>query len=552
MYKTRLKSWGVIKYNPEPIMAALARNIENRKRHGKRTLIYKNQAPFSRTKITSHLKKKRMTLDQLLRKVPSDASMPAGFICRTPPPELDNAPSSISSASTPDQVGVTRTPPTSGGDTGLSSSEYTNTPQSTNTGQEDSQAPGLLPMVEAVPPTIDYPWTMADDFGLDLFQATGQGFEDPVADHFPYSSVVDISGQALFLSSPSSFLPSDELDINFHMSMSAYTQNSEPLRCHQTGDSRRSWQTPSDPEPEVFILYCFLACILHGQGQEEGASTAASGAFEIFQGLIKQQHEHALAYLNIVLAVLFMHGQSLFAVDLLKNAHQAALHELPDESPIIMTINFMVQQASGTVKQCGITPATLRAVYDDFNESQTLKHPYTLLAGYHLAWRLAMDGDGLKEARNLLSELEGAAEQTFGKAHMQTIAILTTKARVLHDLKYRVEAEEMMSEAITRIEMGGYHAKHPYVLEAKRRHSIFLYAVNKIQAAEKRCIEVALGRVEVLGPEHTFSKESVEDVERFLYALGRETELSEFVANLAEATAKSGLCNLTTRARQFW
>ena len=128
-----------------------------------------------------------------------------------------------------------------------------------------------------------------------------------------------------------------------------------------------------------------------------------------------------------------------------------------------MTISFMVQQALGTVRQCGFTPARLRVVYDDFKESQTLKHPYTLLAGYHLAWRLAMDGgDCLKEARQLLSELQGAAEDTFSKAHMQTIAILTTKARVLHGLKYRNEAEELMAEAITRIEMGGYHAKHPY------------------------------------------------------------------------------------------
>jgi hypothetical protein len=195
----------------------------------------------------------------------------------------------------------------------------------------------------------------------------------------------------------------------------------------------------------------------------------------------------------------------------------------------------------------------LRAVYHDFRDSRTLKHPYTLLAGYHLAWRLAMDsGDGLKQSRYLLSELQEAAEHTFGKAHMQTIAILTTKARVLHDLKYRNEAEELMSEAVTRIEKGGYLAKHPYALEAKRRHSIFLYAVNEIQSAEKCCIEVALGRVEVLGPEHTFSKESVEDVKSFLCTPGRENELSAFAANLAEATAKSVMHNSTTTALQFW
>jgi hypothetical protein len=83
---------------------------------------------------------------------------------------------------------------------------------------------------------------------------------------------------------------------------------------------------------------------------------------------------------------------------------------------------------------------------------------------------------------------------------MQTIAILTTKARVLHGLKYRNKAEELIAEAITRIKIGSYHAKHPYALEAKRRHSIFLDDGNKIPPAEKLCIEVALSRVEVLGP----------------------------------------------------
>jgi hypothetical protein len=560
MYKTRFKSWGVIKYNPEAIMAALARNIENRKRHGKRTLIYKNQAPFSRAKIASHLKKKGMTLDQLLRKVPSDASMPAGFICMTPPPEqLDNAPCSITSASTPDQVGVTQTPPTSGGDTGLSSSEHIPTPQSTpKNAQEESQPPALLPTVEAGLPTNVYSWTMADpmdDFGLDLFQTTGQGFENPAADHFHQASIVDVSGEALFLSSPNTFPSSDVLDMNLHMSMSTCMEEPDsyqPLRCNQAGATQQPWPVSYDPQPEVFVSFCYLACILHGQGQQEGAGNVASEAFKIYQSLIKKEHEQALACLNLVLAVLFMYGQSLFAVDILKNAHKAALCHLHKESPIITTINFMVQQASRTVMHCGISPARLRVVYDDFRESRSLKHPYTLLAGYNLAWRLAFDDtDGFEQAQNLLSELQGAAEDTFGRAHMQTIAILTTKARILHDLKHRHEAEKLMSEAIDRIEMR-YPAKHPYALEAKRRHSILLYAVNKISMAERRLIEVALGRVQVLGPEHTFSKESMKDVEGFLYAPGREAELGAFMEDLAKATAKSSFLSSTSRTIQFW
>jgi hypothetical protein len=133
MYKTRLGTWNITKYNLEATMAALVRNIENRKRGGKRSLVYKNGVPFSRAKIASHLKKKGMTTDQLLRKVPSDASMPAGFTCVTPPPEqAGDTPSSNSNPFTPpDQFSITDTPPTSGGDSGSSNSGSFPTPQLT-------------------------------------------------------------------------------------------------------------------------------------------------------------------------------------------------------------------------------------------------------------------------------------------------------------------------------------------------------------------------------------------------------------------------------------
>jgi hypothetical protein len=65
-------------------------------------------------------------------------------------------------------------------------------------------------------------------------------------------------------------------------------------------------------------------------------------------------------------------------------------------------------------------------------------------------WRLAIDGhdDSLNQACHPLSELQCPAEDTFGIAHMQTIAILTTQARVLHDLKHCKAAEKLMLEAV--------------------------------------------------------------------------------------------------------
>jgi hypothetical protein len=561
MYKTRLKAWNIAKYNLEVTMAALVKNIESRKRGGKRSLLYKNGVPFSRAKIASHLKKKGMTADELLRKVPSDAPMPAGFTIVTPPPEqVGETPSNSNPFAPPDQFNIAATPPTSNNDSNPSNSESFLTPRSTpNQSQEGTQAPALFPSPEAAPLSDVYPCTIADilpDFGPDLMQITEQDFDDLPPDRFTHSSLVDISGQVLSLSSPNSCQYSDELDVNFHISMSTCTQDVDCyqfLQCRQRGEPRQSSRASSDLQPEIFLSFCFLACISHGRGQEQDANSAASEAFAIYQMLIKQEHEHALACLNIVLAVLAMYGQSLFAVDILKNAQQAALCHLHPEDPVIVTINFMVQQASSTVKQCGITPTRLRTVYDNFRNSRSLSHPYTLLAGYNLAWRLAMDGqdDALEHAHHLLSQLQRPAEETFGMAHMQTIAILTTKARVLHDMKHRKDAEKLMSEAVLRIE-SVYHRKHPYALEAKRRHSILLDAVNRTSEAEKLLVEVALGRVEVLGREHKFSKESVADVEKFLCASGRDAELEAFIADLNEAVMRFGTRDLTAETVKFW
>src|ERR1700722_13783784 len=231
MYKTRLKTWNITKYNLEAIMAALVRNIENRKRGGKRALLYKNGVPFSRAKIASHLKKKGMTADQLLRKTPTDAPCPAGFDCVPPPPEqAGDTPSSNSNPFTPpDQCSITDTPPTSSGGTGSSSSGSFATPQLTPIqSQEDSRAPALFSSPEGAPLPDADPWTIAGfpvDFGPDLMQITGQSFENPTADQSTHSSIVDISGQVLSFSSPNSCQSSNELDVNFHMSMSTCTQD---------------------------------------------------------------------------------------------------------------------------------------------------------------------------------------------------------------------------------------------------------------------------------------------------------------------------------------
>lgn len=80
MYKTKLRAWGIRKYNPEQAMVALAQTIEQRKKQGKASKVFKQGKPFAKAKIDSHLREKKKTPEELTKSTVIDAPMPEGFI----------------------------------------------------------------------------------------------------------------------------------------------------------------------------------------------------------------------------------------------------------------------------------------------------------------------------------------------------------------------------------------------------------------------------------------------------------------------------------------
>lgn len=289
-------------------------------------------------------------------------------------------------------------------------------------------------------------------------------------------------------------------------------------------------------EPMAFSSLCNLFCIYRGQSRHQEADCVIRQAYRIYDSLIQRRHEQALACLHLVLNVLFMHNRAEEAREILQGARDVAVRHLDDEDPIVVTINFMIQQSASTVRESGIDVNTLRKVYRQFVDTESLEHPFTLLAGYHLAWRLAIDDDGILEAYHIITTLQQAG-RCLGEAHPQLIAIMITKARVIHDLGKLEEGEQAMSEAMKSV-AHGYHILHPYHLEAKRRHAGMLSDIGRVELAQHKLKEVAIGRVEVLGPEHPFSRASVIEVRAFLSDDAREQELRNFDADLARATKK--------------
>jgi hypothetical protein len=542
MYKTKLRAWGIRKYNLEQAMAVLAQTIEQRKREGKASNIFKQGKPFAKEKIESHLKKKKKTLEELMKSTAIDAPMPEGFICVTPLPSDGDTPS-ISEGYMEDS-------------SASQSGSHNRSDTRSNSGSFIS-----LETVTSLPGTVDIPTSLED---MTMFQCervsqesllareqydeswshvldwSQEQQEDQLVDsqmQCELDLMNDVAEEVFRFSTPGSSGSNDLLSMNFHQAMAQPLETFDvpdiqtyyPLH-NQSLDSERP-EIPS-ARPERFIALCFLYCILLGRNRRDSANSAFAQAFEIFQTLIVEEHREVLACLNLVLAVLFVHGQNDLAVMLLDQGRKVALEHLEENSSVVISIRFMISQASSTARNWSNNITILRSVHLDSKGDRGPSHPISVTTGYHVAWCLAMDPSTRMEALELLTTLQPVSEKALGELHMQTIAIMNTQARVLFHLCRFLEAEELMAQAMARIQLSGFHDCHPFHLEAKRRHAIFLEAVGKIDGAISNRIQVALGRVRVLGPKHQFSRSSICDAEKALSEGNRSEQLKTFRSQL--------------------
>jgi hypothetical protein len=292
-------------------------------------------------------------------------------------------------------------------------------------------------------------------------------------------------------------------------------------------------------EPEAFTAFCYLSCTLRAQNRKPEATLVASKAFEIYQSLIQGRHWLALTCLNLVFTVLFLHGRNEDAKLLLKGAYKAAF-ACDGEGPIVEIISFMIAQSGNIALECGPNVARLRSIYEHFKETKSLRHPYTVLAGCKLAWRLSFDENThlLWEAIDLLTILQDSADEVLGTTHMQSISIMDIKGRILHELGRLLEAERVLSTALKRIE-NKWHPLDTFGLEMKRRYANLLGDIGRRQEAEKLWTEVALGKIICLGHEHPWALSCVDKVRGFLHIPGREHDLAAFESNLAQAVRRS-------------
>lgn len=234
--------------------------------------------------------------------------------------------------------------------------------------------------------------------------------------------------------------------------------------------------------PETWGQLCLYINVLCGQQDFVSAKYAMLEAALMYQRLVGEGDDQILSILNFVLAILFLHGQADLAAEILSQAQIAASLHLNEEHPIQVSIKFMIFMALKKTQTCGITIPKLRQVVEEMKILCGGEiHRYCVTSTYHLAWRLAMEPGTRLEALEILRQTQIRSEAVFDSVHMQTVALLTTQARVLGHLGRHAEAQETMFEALQRIGQWDIKEDHPYLVEARERYKVFLERRNRMR-----------------------------------------------------------------------
>ncbi|ERF76733.1 hypothetical protein EPUS_02272 [Endocarpon pusillum Z07020] len=250
-------------------------------------------------------------------------------------------------------------------------------------------------------------------------------------------------------------------------------------------DTMRSAELDSDlnsPRPETWTTLSLQINVLCGQEKTAEAKYYMLWAGMIFERLVQEKNDQILSILNTALANLFLHKNATLAVELLSQAQVAASFHLEPEDPLIVSMAFMISMAMRKVKTCGINICKLRQVAKQMKTIWGANHRYCIIADYHLAWRLAMEPNLRAEALKILHETQIRSEKVFDPLHMQTVALVSSKARVLCHLGHYLEAQKTSFEALQRVQRWDIMSDHPYYLEAIRRHEIFLKELNRVRS----------------------------------------------------------------------
>jgi hypothetical protein len=249
------------------------------------------------------------------------------------------------------------------------------------------------------------------------------------------------------------------------------------------------------------------------------------GAVQTFRNMISRRDSYSLTTLNLLISLLESVGQRPLAETILREILETESDQLESESPIGVTIRFLLDIVCGRARQSKYKADRMRQVYHELCELWGEDSPSALAGRYHVAWTLALvdDTNSRREAWAILEPLNARCEVRLGPCHFQTITSMTTSARVLYHLGKHWMAALMINRAIQRLDLM-YEDFHPYRLEARSRQARLLMKLEGSHDVEAILQDVVRRQAEVLGVQNSRTQSTLELLKNFLTSKGRSQE----------------------------
>ena len=279
-------------------------------------------------------------------------------------------------------------------------------------------------------------------------------------------------------------------------------------------------------EPSVsFLRECLSACIVGGQGFRDTADILMHGAVQDFRNMVNRRDSYALTALNLLISLLESVGQRPLAETILRKILETESDRLESESPIGVTIRFLLDIVCGRARQSKYQADRMRQVHHELCALWGADSPSALAGLYHVAWTLALvdDTNSRREAWAILEPLNARCEVRLGPCHFQTITSMTTSARVLYHLGEHWMAALMINRAIQRLDLM-YEDFHPYRLEARSRQARLLMKLEGSHDVEAILQDVVRRQAAVLGLQNSRTQSTLELLKNFLTSKGRSQE----------------------------
>lgn len=285
-----------------------------------------------------------------------------------------------------------------------------------------------------------------------------------------------------------------------------------------------------------WVARCFLACIYKTRGQVEFGEKSLADAATAFESMLIRRDGLILTALHLMVTILHQHDQGEIAKSIVHSATEVAERILGPEDPLKLILQFEEAASDLKLGQSSIRSGHLRKIFVHFEAELTIRHPWTLVALYNLAWMLLWEGsysEDKQEAQALYIEAEDKLQRLYKEScsslsplHMQSITALTALSRAQYNQDQKDAAIETMQHAINdcKYTLG---RSHPFRLEAKRRLAVFYGETGRKEEMEELYWDVLQGRLMMLGRNHSWTDDARTDLTNLLKELGKWDEDGE-------------------------